>query len=77
MRTIEDATVEVSVTIARDGTVVAKRLLSAPAMRVVDASVQRTLDKVTNIGRPFPQGSKDEERTYIIPFNMKTKRGTA
>ena len=73
----EDATVWVSVTIASNGTVVAKRITKRSGDRVVDESVQRTLEKVTTIGRPFPEGSKDKERTYIIPFNMKTKRGTA
>jgi periplasmic protein TonB len=75
--TSEDATVEVSVTIASDGTVVAKRIIKRSGDSAVDASVQRTLDRVNSMRRPFPEGSKDKERTYIIPFNMKTKRGTA
>ena len=75
--TSADATAEARVTIARDGTVVDKRIVKWSGDRAVDASVQRTLDKVTTIGKPFPAGSKDEERTYIIPFNMRTKRGTA
>jgi TonB family protein len=73
----EDATVEVSVTIARNGAVVDKRILKRSGDRAVDASVQRALDKVTTIGKSFPEGSKDSERTYIIPFNLRTKRGTA
>jgi TonB family protein len=73
----EDATVKVSVTIASDGTVTAKKIVKRSGDAAVDASVQRTLDRVTTMGRPFPEGSKDKERTYIIPFNMKTKRGTA
>jgi TonB family protein len=75
--TREDATVEVSVTIASDGTVTAKRILKRSGDAAVDASVQRALDRVTTMGRPFPEGAKDKQRTYIIPFNMKTKRGTA
>ncbi len=73
----EDATVEVSVTIASDGTVIAKRIVKRSGDAVVDASVQRTLDRVTTMKRPFPEGTKDKQRSYIIPFNMKTKRGAA
>jgi TonB family protein len=73
----EDAMVWVSVTIASDGRVVAKRITKRSGDQAVDSSVQRTLDKVSTIGRAFPEGSKDKERTYLIPFNMKTKRGTA
>ena len=75
--TLEDATVEVSVTIARDGRVIAKRIVKRSGDTAVDASVQRTLDRVTNIGRSFPEGATDKERTYRIPFNMKSNRGAA
>jgi hypothetical protein len=34
--------------------------------------VQRTLDRVTKL-EPFPDGSTDKERTYIINFNLKAK----
>ena len=74
---IEDATVEVSVTIASDGTVIDKRITKRSGDHAVDASVQRTLERVTTIGRPFPGDVKDKQRSYIIPFNMKTKRGAA
>jgi TonB family protein len=73
----EDATAEVSVTIARDGSIISKRIVKRSGDSAVDASVQRALDKVTTMGRPFPEGAKDKQRSYIIPFNMKTKRGTA
>ena len=73
---IEDATVEVSVTIASDGTVIGKRITKRSGDRAVDASVQNTLDRVTTVKRPFPEGAKDKQRTYTIPFNMKTHRGT-
>jgi TonB family protein len=75
--TIEDATVEVSVTIASDGRVIDKRITRRSGDRAVDASVQSVLDRVTTVKRPFPEGAKDKQRSYIIPFNMKTHRGTA
>ena len=73
----EDATAEVRVTIASDGTVICQTIIKRSGDPAVDASVQRALDRVTTIGRPFPEGAKEKQRTYIIPFNMKTKRGTA
>jgi outer membrane biosynthesis protein TonB len=73
----EYATVEATVTIARDGTVVSRRIVTRSGDAAVDASVQRTLDRVTTVGRPFPEGAKEAERDYIIPFNVKNKRGTA
>lgn len=75
--TIEEATVEVSVTIASDGSVIAKRITKRSGDHAVDASVQSVLDRVTTVKRPFPEGAKDKQRSYIIPFNMKTHRGTA
>jgi TonB family protein len=74
---IPDATVEVSVTIASSGTVIAKRITKRSGDRAVDASVQSALDRITTVSRPFPEGAKDKQRTYIIPFNMKTSRGAA
>jgi TonB family protein len=73
----EDATVEASVTIASDGTVIAKRITKRSGDAAVDASVERVLDRVSTVERPFPEGAKDKQRTYTIPFNMKTKRGMA
>lgn len=74
---MDDAVTKVSVTISRDGTVVSSRIIARSGDSQVDASVQRALDRVTTVGRPFPEGAKDSERTYIIPFNLKAKRGIA
>ncbi len=70
----DDAITKVSVTIARDGNVTAARITRRSGDGSVDSSVQRTLDRVTFIA-PFPDGAKDKERTYIINFNLKAKRG--
>jgi len=74
--TSEDATAEARVTIDSDGTIVAKRIIKRSGDAAVDASVQRALDRVDAIGRPFPEGMNEKEHTYIIPFNT-TKHGTA
>ena len=69
----DDANVKVTVTIARDGTVISARVLTPSGDAGVDASVQRTLDRVTFIA-PFPEGATEQERTYTINFNLKAKR---
>ncbi len=69
----DDAVAKVSVTISRDGTVISSRILNPSGDAKVDASVQRTLDRVTFIA-PFPDGATEKERTFIINFNLKAKR---
>jgi TonB family protein len=69
----EDADVKARVTIARDGTVISARILEPSGDPATDDSVQRTLDRVKVIA-PFPDDSTDQERTYVIHFNLKAKR---
>jgi outer membrane biosynthesis protein TonB len=73
--TDDSLTVQVIVTIAREGAVVADktRILRRSGNAVVDRSVQRALDRVKIIG-PFPAGAKELEREFIIYFNVKAKR---
>jgi TonB family protein len=69
----DDANTKVSVTIARDGSVISSRILTPSGDSSVDATVQRTLDRITFVAA-FPDDAKDKERTYIINFNLKSKR---
>ena len=69
----DDAITKVSVTIGSDGTVITSRVLNPSGDARVDASVQRTLDRVNFIA-PFPDGAKEKQRTFIINFNLKAKR---
>jgi protein TonB len=69
----DDANVKVRVTIASDGRVISAQVIGPSGDASVDRSVQNTLDRVTDIA-PFPEGSADTERTYIINFNLKAKR---
>jgi TonB family protein len=69
----DDANTRVSVTIGSDGTVISSRILEGSGDASVDASVQRTLDNV-NFVAPFPDGAKETEKTFIINFNLKSKR---
>ncbi|PYI82517.1 MAG: hypothetical protein DME26_17410 [Verrucomicrobia bacterium] len=72
--TDENATAEVTVVIARTGEVISAQISRRSANPVLDKSVQRALDKVTSIGHSFPEGAKESRRTFIIEFNLKTKR---
>jgi len=69
----DNANTKVSVTIASDGTVITARIIDPSGDAGLDASVQRTLDRVKFIA-PFPAGSTDKERTYVINFNPQVKR---
>ena len=71
----DEANTRVTVTIASDGTVVSARIISPSRDPDVDASVQRTLERVTFIA-PFPEGVKEKERNYTLNFNLKAKRSS-
>jgi TonB family protein len=69
----DDENVKVIVTITSDGTVISARIIERAGDAPVDASVQRTLDRVKFVA-PFPEGSTDKERTYTINFNPQIKK---
>jgi TonB family protein len=68
-----DFATTVKVTIARDGTVTAARIVQRSGNPAMDKSVQKALDKVKFV-HPFPEGSTDRERSFTIEFNLKAKR---
>ena len=69
----DDANTKVSVTIANDGHVIESHIINPSGDSRVDASVRRTLDRVTFV-HEFPDGAKEREKTFIINFNLKAKR---
>jgi TonB family protein len=66
------AAVLVSVTVARDGRVVRHEIVKPSGNTTMDNSIQNALENVPNIA-PFPEGSKDEERTFTIKFSLAAK----
>ena len=56
-----------------DGSVLDAHIIGKSGDDSVDASVKKTLERVSFIA-PFPDGAKETERTYIINFNLKSKR---
>jgi protein TonB len=71
--TDDEATVKVSVTIARAGHVISSRILQTSGSRRVDDSIQATLDRVTFV-RAFPEGAREAQRTFTISFSLKAKK---
>lgn len=59
---------EVSVTIDRSGRVIRARITRRTGDAALDKSVQRALDKVRSVGKSFPSGSRDAQRTFILDF---------
>ncbi len=71
--TDENTTVQVKVIIARDGTVLSGEILKRSGLAPLDRSVERVLKQI-NFVAPFPEGAKDDQRTFIIDFNLRAKR---
>ena len=69
----EDENVKVSVTIASDGTVISARIIETSGDGALDASVQKTLERVTFVA-PFPEGTTDKQRTYTLGFNPQLRK---
>jgi TonB family protein len=71
--TDDDSTAKVKIIIARSGKVVSAYIERRSGNSLLDKTVQRALDKVKFVA-PFPEGSRDEQRTFTINFNLKAKR---
>jgi protein TonB len=69
----DEATVKVTIIVARGGHVVSSRIIQSSGSPAVDRSIQTTLDRVTFIA-PFPAGAKDSQRTFTISFSLKAKK---
>lgn len=73
--TDDEATIKVTVTIARDGKVLSARITKSSGSSAADRSIQQTLDRITHIGVAFPAGAKESERTFVLTFNLKARKG--
>jgi TonB family protein len=71
--TDDEATVQVSVTIARNGRVVSSRILRSSGSRAVINAAQAVLDRVT-IVKEFPAESQDTEKTFTFTFKLNAKK---
>ena len=64
---------KVSVTIRRDGRVLSAKIIRKTGDAALDRSVQRALDRVRTIGKSFPSGSKDSQRTFTLDFTPRIR----
>jgi TonB family protein len=69
----DEATTKVSITVARDGSIISAHVIDESGSAPVDRSVRDTLNRVQSLP-PFPEDSTDSQRTFIINFNLKAKR---
>ncbi|HEU5396973.1 MAG TPA: energy transducer TonB, partial [Verrucomicrobiae bacterium] len=68
---VPNLTVKVSVTIARDGTVISARILKSSGNSTVDNSVQETIDRVKFVV-PLPPDSKEDSREVTVNFSTQS-----
>ena len=69
----DDSNTKVSITIARDGTVISSHIITPSGDSRMDASVQRALDRVSSVP-PLPAGTKENQKIILMNFNLKAKR---
>lgn len=70
----DNATVKVSVTVAKDGRIVSSSISEKSGDRAVDRSIEDVLRRVKQI-RAFPAGAEEATRSYVIEFNLKSRGG--
>lgn len=69
----DDSVVVARIVIHRSGRIVSAQISQRSGLPALDKSVQRALDSVSSFP-PFPQGTTDQERTFVIEFSLKAKR---
>jgi len=71
--TDDEATVQVRVTIARNGRVIRKEILRSSGSRAVVKAAQAVLDRVTFV-KEFPADSNDTERNFTMTFKLNARK---
>ena len=69
------AATDVKIVVARDGTILSAEIVNKSGERALDKSVDRVLRAVTKLPA-FPAGTRDEQRSFIIRFNLEAKEGS-
>ena len=70
----DTATATARVVIARDGHIISADIVTKSGLVPLDKSVRAALDRVSTIGRPFPEGATEETRTFFIDFSLEAKK---
>jgi TonB family protein len=63
---------DVKIVVARDGTIISAEIINRSGDPALDRSVERALRTVTKLP-PFPTSARDEERSFLLRFNLEAK----
>jgi TonB family protein len=66
---------DVKIVVARDGTIISAEIISKSSEPALDKSVERVLRAVTKLP-PFPASAHDEQRSFLIRFNLEAKEAS-
>jgi len=66
------ANTRAEIIVARDGSIISARILDPSGDAAMDKSIRQVLDRVRSLPA-FPEGSKDERRTFRLTFSLKAK----
>ncbi len=66
---------DVKIVVARDGTIVSAEIINKSGESALDKSVERVLRAVTRLP-PFPASAHDEQRSFLLRFNLEAKEGS-
>ena len=69
------AATDAKIVVARDGSILSAEIRTRSGEREMDRSVDRALRAVLRLP-PFPSASTDEQRTFVIRFNLEAKQGS-
>jgi TolA protein len=64
--------VKVEIVVARDGRILSANIIRSSGDSALDRSVRQALDRVSKLP-PFPEESKDSQRSFKINFELKSK----
>lgn len=68
--------VKVKVVIRKDGTIESANVTEPSGNSRLDANIRQLLARVKTVGQGFPEGAKEEKRSYNIEFNLEAKLGS-
>lgn len=69
------ANTDAKIVVARDGTILSAEIVNKSGEPAMDRSVDRVLRVVTHLP-PFPASAHDEQRTFLLRFNLEAKEGS-
>ena len=71
----DDITAEITVVVLKSGEIASARISRRSSLSALDKTIETALTRVKRFP-PFPEGAKDEQRTFRLRFNLKSKRST-